>query len=173
MRKKYLKKALIFCILPLSLHALTANDANPIKTEEKTKMFIKNLDDGEKWIETPLKEPANKTYLTEMLHPQKDNLPIGYSLAEFVLPKGSRSVRFRLLKSSDAMYVLEGKASVEIDGQIVMLEEKQMLYIPTGASRCIVNTGTGNLRYLSIAEPEFKPEESEILEEVHFQKNTP
>lgn len=133
-------------------------------------MFIKNFDSGEKWIESPLQDLEKKTYLTELLHPQKDNLSIAYSFAHFMLPPGSRTVRFRLLKSSDVMYILEGDARVEIDDKVIELKEKQMLFIPPGASRCIVNTGSKNLQYFSIAEPQFKPEETELLEEVNFQK---
>lgn len=139
-------------------------------TKEPQTMFIKNFEDGEKWIETPCKEPEKKTYLTEMLHPQKDGLPIGFSFAHFMIPPGSRTIKFRLLKAIDAMYILEGKASVQVDDKVVELKEKQMLFIPAGASRCIVNIGTSNLQYLSIAEPQFRPEETELLEEVNFQK---
>jgi mannose-6-phosphate isomerase-like protein (cupin superfamily) len=153
----------IFCTL---FHGLVASESK----KEPRAMFVKHFDEGEKWIETPVKEPSNKTHLTELLHPQKDQLPIGYSFAHFMLPAGSRTVRFRLLKASDAMYILEGNAKVEVDGKVVLLKEKQLLFIPAGASRCIINTGSKNLQYLSIAEPQFKPEEAEILEEVQFEK---
>ncbi len=170
MKKIILGKAFSFWILLLLPPILLANESIFIKKKEQHTMFFKSFDNGEKWIESPVKEPETKTYLTELLHPQKDNLPIAYSFAHFMLPPGSRTVRFRLLKSSDVMYILEGTARVEVDDQVIQLIEKQMLFIPPGTSRCIVNTGSKNLQYFSIAEPHFIPEETELLEEVNFQK---
>jgi mannose-6-phosphate isomerase-like protein (cupin superfamily) len=140
------------------------------KINKEIIMFIKDFDSGEKWIESPLKEPEIKIYLTELLHPLKDNLPIAYSFAHFMIPPGSRTVKFRLLNSSDLMYILEGVARIEIDDQVVQLNKKQMFFIPPGLSRCVVNTGSENLQYFSIAEPQFLPEDAELLEEFNFQK---
>jgi mannose-6-phosphate isomerase-like protein (cupin superfamily) len=131
--------------------------------------FIKSYDDSEKWLEKPMKEPNSVTVLTDLLHPDKDNIPIGYSLAEFVLVPGARTIRFRLIKASDVMIVLQGSARVEIDSEEVHVKEKQMLFIPPGTVRCIFNAGNTDLKYLSVAEPAFDPKDSEILEPADIQ----
>lgn len=132
-------------------------------------MFIKSFEDCEKWIEKPLSEPESVAILTDLIHPQKDKLPIGYNLAHFELQPDCRTIRFRLLKANDVIVILTGSARVEVGNESVDLEAKHVLFIPAGAARCIFNTGATVLEFLSIAEPEFKPEESEILEQANIQ----
>lgn len=128
-------------------------------------MLIKSFDDCDKWIEYPLSDPNSTITLTDLFHPKKDGLPVGYSLGHFTIKSGARTVRFIFKKSTDLIYVLKGKAKVEVDDKVIDLQEKQLLLIPAGAQRCILNTASMDLEYLSIAQPEFHPDDCVLLEE--------
>ena len=132
-------------------------------------MLIKDFNDCQKIIEFPISEPKSKTYFTDLAHPKNDPFAIGYSLAHFMLEPGSRTVRFRFHKSSDLVLILEGSATLILEGEEFHLKELQATYIPPGKARVILNSGTVPLKFVSIAEPAFSPEDIEILETAKFE----
>jgi len=102
------------------------------------------------------------SYLRELLHPGKEPLDIGYSLAHAVVKPGQKTLPHRL-KSAEVYYVLEGRGLMHIDAEEAEVEAGQAVYIPPRAVQSIENTGPGDLEFLCIVDPAWRAEEEEIL----------
>ena len=120
-------------------------------------MFIRDLKDCEEFMS------ADEAVLRELLHPDKADLKIGYSLAHAVVKPGDTTVTHRL-KSAEVYYVLSGDGEMSIDNEIASVCQHQAIYIPPGSVQKIKNTGYDDLVFLCIVDPAWKPEDEEVLE---------
>ena len=104
---------------------------------------------------------GDKTILRELLHPQKTDLKLGYSLAHAKVLPGQASQPHRL-KSSEVYYILSGQGIMHINAEKALVKTNQAIYIPPGARQHVENTGTVDLIFLCIVDPAWKPEDEEV-----------
>ena len=108
--------------------------------------------------------PGNEgTKIKQYFHPHNTLNGISYSLAQFTLEVGKKSL-FHKIKSSEIYYILEGDAVLRINKESHRLKKDDSIYVPPMSEQYIENTGLTNLRFLCIVEPAWKPEDEIILE---------
>ncbi len=119
-------------------------------------MFIRDLHNCEEIIAGDL------TILRELLHPDRANLEIRYSLAHAVVKPGKSSLPHKL-KTSEVYYVLEGDGIMHVDNESAKVHSGQTVYIPPNSFQYIQNTGDSDLKFLCIVDPAWRPEDEEVL----------
>ena len=119
-------------------------------------MFIKDLKDCEEFI------AGDNTILRELLHPDKADLNLRYSLAHAIVKPGDTSQPHKL-KTSEVYYILEGEGEMHIDDGVEKVSPSQAIYIPPHAKQYIKNTGNSNLIFLCIVDPAWRVEDEEVL----------
>jgi len=119
-------------------------------------MFIRKLTNCPTFI------AGDKTILKELLHPDKANLALRYSLAHAVVPVDTASIAHRL-KTSEVYYILSGSGEMHIGEQSALVEAGDTVYIPPNATQWIENTGDEPLTFLCIVDPAWKEEDEEVL----------
>jgi len=119
-------------------------------------MFVRNLKDCEEFI------AGDNTILREILHPDKADLALRYSLAHAIVKPGDTSKPHRL-KTSEVYYILEGQAVMTIDDKQKKVGPGDTIYIPPMATQYIQNTGKNNLVFICIVDPAWRVEDEEIL----------
>ena len=120
-------------------------------------MFIRELKDCEEFMS------ADQAVLRELLHPDKADLKIGYSLAHAVVKPGKTTLHHRL-KTSEVYYILEGKGIMCIDDEKSEVGPGMAVYIPPGAKQNIHNPGDMDLMFICMVDPAWKEADEEIIE---------
>lgn len=115
-------------------------------------MWVKNLADCEEIVANDL------CVLRELMHPEHDSLPIGYSLAHAVIRPGQRTLRHHLEGASEAYYLLQGSGVMHIDQEQRPVRAGDALLIPPGSVQFLENTGSDDLVFLAIVEPAWQPQ---------------
>lgn len=118
-------------------------------------MFVKKLLDCPEFI------AGDNTVLREMLHPDKADLDLRYSLAHATLGPGLSSKPHKL-RTSEVYYILKGEALMHIDNEIANVAPGDTIYIPPTALQFIENTGNSDLVFICIVDPAWR-EEDEIV----------
>jgi mannose-6-phosphate isomerase-like protein (cupin superfamily) len=98
-----------------------------------------------------------------MLHPDKQDLELRYSLAHATLAPGAVSLRHRL-RVSEVYYILEGEGLMWIDDEHRRVSAGEAIYIPPRGVQWIENAGSGELKFLCIVDPAWRPECEEVLQ---------
>lgn len=119
-------------------------------------MFIKNLQDCEEFI------AGDDSLLRELLHPDKADLAISYSLAHAVVKPGQTSKPHKL-KTSEVYYILEGEGIMHINGESKRVKPGQAIYIPPNSKQYIRNSGRTELKFLCIVDPAWRHEDEEVF----------
>ncbi len=119
-------------------------------------MFIKDLQDCVEFI------AGDNTILREILHPDKAELELRYSLAHAVLKPGLTSQPHKL-KTSEVYYILEGEGTMYINEENAKVRSGQTVYIPPNSKQYIKNTGNIDLKFLCIVDPAWRVEDEEVL----------
>jgi mannose-6-phosphate isomerase-like protein (cupin superfamily) len=114
-------------------------------------MFVKNLDACTVIVANDLTE------LRELVHPEHDGLPVGYSLAHAIIQPGERSIRHHLEGASELYYLLTGRGTMHIDDEVRDVRAGDALLIPAGSIQFLENTGSEPLQFLAIVEPAWQP----------------
>ena len=104
---------------------------------------------------------GDHTLLRELLHPARDPVSAGYSLARARLEPGTRSKPHRLV-GSELYYILSGNGSITIDGETVDLSPGGVVLVPAGATQHVENHGTEDLDFLCIVEPPWRAEDEAV-----------
>ena len=120
-------------------------------------MFIRDLNDCEAFI------AGDNVILREILHPDKADVELRYSLAHAVVKPGQTSYQHRL-RTSEVYYILEGEGIMYIDEESEKVKKGNMIYIPPDANQCIRNTGVSDLVFLCIVDPAWQKEDETVLE---------
>jgi mannose-6-phosphate isomerase-like protein (cupin superfamily) len=118
-------------------------------------MFIRDLRTCDEII------ARDETILREVLHPDKADLEIRYSLAHATVKPGQSSLPHRL-KTSEIYYILEGEGLMYIDDESEKVRSGQAVYIPPNSTQHIKNTGNPDLKFLCIVDPAWQPLDEEI-----------
>lgn len=119
-------------------------------------MFIKDLKDCQEFT------AGDDTKLRELLHPDKEDLQLRYSLAQAVLPPRGVSTRHSL-KTSEVYYILQGHGIMHIDKETANVSPGQVIYIPPDAVQYIENSGERDLIFLCIVDPAWRKEDETIF----------
>ena len=102
--------------------------------------------------ESPIMLAGDKTHLQELLHPGRDPVNIGYSLAKATLMPGESSLPHKL-DSTEVYYFIKGFGKAYIDQNEIPVEKGSMVFIPAGTNQHVVNSGSSELVFLCIVEP--------------------
>lgn len=102
--------------------------------------------------------------LCELLHPDKSDVAIRYSLAHAKVGLGERTKAHRLT-TAEVYYILSGRGRMHIDAESHDVEAGCVVYIPPGAVQHIENTGRNDLVFLCIVDPAWRREDEEVLGE--------
>jgi len=119
-------------------------------------MFIKDLQNCEEFI------AGDNTILRELLHPDKADLDLRYSLAHAIVKPGDTSQPHKL-KTSEVYYILEGEGEMHIGEEVAKVLPGQAVYIPPNSKQFIKNTGNSDLIFLCIVDPAWRKEDEEVL----------
>ena len=103
------------------------------------------------------------TEIKQFFHPHNTLNGISYSLAQFTLEPGKKTILHKI-KSSEIYYILEGNGELYVDEDIHRLEKDDSVYVPPNSKQYIKNKGKMNLRFLCIVEPAWKIEDETLLE---------
>ncbi|QUC65190.1 cupin domain-containing protein [Nitrosopumilus sp. K4] len=103
------------------------------------------------------------TTVKQFFHPHNTQNGINYSIAQFSLESGRKTLKHKL-KSSEIYYILEGHAKIEINLESFELRKDDSAYVPPEAEQQIENLGDEVLKFLCIVEPAWKVEDEIILE---------
>ena len=120
-------------------------------------MFIKNLRDCAEFT------AGDGSILRELLHPNKEDLRINYSLA-FATVRPSQKTTLHKLKTSEVYYILQGQGLMQIDQEHAEVSEGCAIYIPPDSVQSIENTGNCQLKFLCIVEPAWRLKDERIFD---------
>ena len=101
--------------------------------------------------------------IKQFFNPQNTQNKINYSIAQFTLESGEKSILHKI-KSSEIYYILEGKGDLKVNDESFHLQKDDSFFVPPNSKQFIKNTGSGNLRFLCIVEPAWKVEDETMLE---------
>lgn len=120
-------------------------------------MFVRELKDCEEFV------AGDNCILREILHPDKADLDLRYSLAHAVVRPGLTTWKHRL-KTSEVYYIMEGEGIMHIDDEIAPVHPGSTVYIPPKATQCITNSGKADLVFICIVDPAWRKEDEEVVE---------
>ena len=103
------------------------------------------------------------TKVKQIFHPHNTLEGINYSIAQFTL-EPQKSTKLHKLSSSEIYFVLEGKAELKIEEDVLNLEKNDSVFVPPNSKQKITNTSHTDLRFLCIVEPAWTIDCEEILE---------
>jgi len=107
---------------------------------------------------------GDHTVLRELVHPAKEKLPLGYSLAHGTLPTGQRS-KPHVLASSEVYYFIAGQGRFTIGSETCSIEAGSIVYVPPGGIQSLENTGSSEIEFLCLVDPAWRIEDETVLEE--------
>jgi mannose-6-phosphate isomerase-like protein (cupin superfamily) len=119
-------------------------------------MFVKHLNDCRQFI------AGDGSILRELLHPDKADVSIRYSLAHATVEAGQRTKPHKLT-SSEVYYVTAGQGLMHIDQESFEVGPECAVYIPPDAVQYIENTGNSELKFLCIVDPAWKAEDEQVI----------
>jgi mannose-6-phosphate isomerase-like protein (cupin superfamily) len=119
-------------------------------------MFIRELSD------CPEFTAGDNCQLREILHPDKQDLSLRYSLAHAVVKPGDTTWQHRL-STSEVYYIMAGEGMMHIDNESTPVRPGSTIYIPPRAIQSITNTGQSDLLFLCIVDPAWRKEDEEVV----------
>jgi len=119
-------------------------------------MFIRDLKDCEEF------RAGDNSILRELLHPDKADLDIRYSLAHAILKPRQTSIPHKL-KTSEVYYILEGEGLMHINDEIEPVHDGHAIYIPPNSTQFFQNTGKKDLIFICIVDPAWRKEDELII----------
>ena len=119
-------------------------------------MFIRELSDCAEFV------AGDNCILREILHPDKEDLKLRYSLAHAVVKPGLTTWKHRLA-TSEVYYIMDGEGMMHIDGQSSPVRRGSTVYIPPSAVQSITNSGSTDLIFICIVDPAWRTEDEEVV----------
>ncbi|MEJ8542008.1 cupin domain-containing protein [Methanothermobacter wolfeii] len=102
------------------------------------------------------------TLICEFLHPHREDLEMGFSVAHAALKPGESSLPHRLRKSVEVYYILEGGGEMHIGDESRKVKPGDIIYIPASSTQYIRNTGESDLSFLCMVSPPWRQEDEEL-----------
>jgi mannose-6-phosphate isomerase-like protein (cupin superfamily) len=115
----------------------------------------------QKLNECPEFVAGDATFLRELLHPDKQEVNLRYSLAHATVPPGQTSI-VHALTTSEVYYILSGAGEMHIDDEVRSVEPGDAIYIPPNAKQFIHNGGTEPLVFICIVDPAWQTADETI-----------
>ncbi len=106
---------------------------------------------------------GDHTVLRELLHPSKQPLTLGYSIAHGTVAPGARS-KWHRLRSSEVYYIIAGRGRITVDDSVVPVAPGSVVYVQPGGKQSLENTGSTPIEFLCLVDPAWRPEDEEVLE---------
>ncbi len=122
-------------------------------------MLIRQLLDSPKFM------AGDGTQLRELLHPHKQSLALGYSLAHAILPAGQVSTP-QALRTSEVYYILSGTGEMHIHDEGSTVGPGHAIYIPPNARQYLRNPGSEPIIFICIVDPAWRAEDETIFDAV-------
>ena len=101
--------------------------------------------------------------IRELMHPEQHGNR-SQSLAEAVVPAGTRTLLHRHLKSEELYHVTAGEGLLTLGDEKMKVSPGDTVLIPPGTPHCIEATGPGALHILCCCSPAYRHEDTEMLE---------
>lgn len=120
-------------------------------------MSVTHLKDSKELI------AGDGSILRELLHPEKADVLIRYSLAHAKVPPGQATKPHRL-KSSEVYYVMAGHGLMHIDKESFEVGPECAVYIPPNSTQYVENMGNSDLKFLCIVDPAWRKEDEEVFD---------
>ena len=120
-------------------------------------MIIKDLEKCERFY------AMDRTHIAELLHPERDNVKLPYSIAHAILPAGAASLPHSLKKSPEVYIILEGEGLMHIDSETREVRSGHAILISPGSSQHLKNTGKSDLKFICIVNPFWRADDEEII----------
>ncbi len=118
-------------------------------------MFIRRLRD------CPEFAAGDDSLLRELLHPDKADLRLRYSLAHAVVRPG-QTTRLHALTTSEVYYIIDGEGLMRIDHETAAVGPGDTIYIPPAGRQQISNTGMKDLVFVCIVDPAWRKEDETV-----------
>jgi mannose-6-phosphate isomerase-like protein (cupin superfamily) len=96
-------------------------------------------------------------YIREVLQPPRDAPGLGFSLALARIAPGERT-HAHVLDHDEVYYLLDGHGCMHIDDEAAAVAPHDAVFIPRGSVQWIENTGEGDLRFLALVSPPWRPD---------------
>jgi len=120
-------------------------------------MFVKYLKDCREFT------AGDDSNLRELLHPDKMDLQIRYSLAYAKVPAGQKTRLHRLL-TSEVYYIISGQGIMHINEESLEVGSQCAVYIPPHSNQYIENTGNSDLEFLCIVDPAWHQADENVFD---------
>jgi mannose-6-phosphate isomerase-like protein (cupin superfamily) len=120
-------------------------------------MIVKYLKDCKEFI------AGDGSILRELLHPEKADIPVHYSLAYAKVEVGKKTKPHKL-KSSEVYYIIAGQGLMHIDQENIEVGPECAINIPPDTIQYIENTGNSDLKFLCIVDPAWRQEDEQVLD---------
>ncbi len=121
-------------------------------------MFVRSLDECAEFV------AGDGALLRELLHPDRPDVEIRYSLAHAKVRPGETTKPHRLA-TTEIYYVIQGSGEMFVENESQSVGAGCAVYIPPGATQYIRNTGDNDLVFLCIVDPAWQQQDEEILED--------
>jgi mannose-6-phosphate isomerase-like protein (cupin superfamily) len=106
---------------------------------------------------------GDATKLQEIFHPEREGLPVRYSLARAILEPEQSSYPHCLDGRSELYVFLEGEGRAVIGKEEVAVKAGDLVWVPPGESQYVINTGVSPLVFLCIVDPAWTAESERLL----------
>lgn len=107
---------------------------------------------------------GDDTILREILHPDKHDVKLRYSLAHFRVLPGKKTKKHSL-KTSEIYYIISGKGRMHVDEKEFEVSAQDTIYIPPNAVQFIENLSKSEeIVALAIVDPAWTSENETIHE---------
>ncbi|HTL87950.1 MAG TPA: cupin domain-containing protein [Leptolyngbya sp.] len=116
---------------------------------------MRNLSDCPEFV------AGDGTLLRELLHPDKQEIELRYSLAHAIVPVGQGSIE-HALTTSEVYYILSGMGEMHINGEVQTVKAGDAVYIPPNARQSIRNVGNDAIVFVCIVDPAWRKEDETV-----------
>jgi mannose-6-phosphate isomerase-like protein (cupin superfamily) len=114
-----------------------------------------------RFSECPEIAAGDQTLLRELLHPERDQAAVRYSLAVARVKVGERSLAHRL-KTTEVYYVVAGEGRMHVGEEEAAVGPGDVVYVPAGAAQWIENTGNRELEFACIVDPAWRARDESL-----------
>ena len=100
--------------------------------------------------------------IRELLHPNSHAIR-NQSLAEAIIPPGTKTLLHRHWKSEEIYHVSSGMGLMTLAGETFAIAADDSIPIPPGTPHCVENTGMTALKILCCCAPAYAHDDTELL----------
>lgn len=101
--------------------------------------------------------------IRELMHPAVQGNR-AQSLAEAIVPPGTRTKRHRHPRSEELYHITAGRGRMFLGEEVFIVEVGDTVCIAPGAAHCIETIGDNALRILCCCSPAYSHDDTELLE---------